>query len=164
MLGDNLDTPFASPLPDPTTGLDPRVAYTIPYPGGVSGFKIDSTRGRVYVGWPGITPNSGGVDVWAFAKRGIKNRLPIAVAGPDQTVDAGSGVLLDGTGTSDADGDTLTFEWVQTSGPSVTLSDPTGQAPWFTAPATDSVLTFSLVARDDFTASAVSTVTITVHR
>src|SRR5699024_1671587 len=43
---------------------------------------------------------------------------PVADAGPDQTVTTGDTATLDGTGSSDADGDTLTYSW--------TLSGPTG--------------------------------------
>ncbi|MDX1449390.1 MAG: ATP-binding protein, partial [Acidimicrobiia bacterium] len=39
------------------------------------------------------------------------NRPPVADAGPDQTVLVGDTVTLDGSGSSDADGDALGFEW-----------------------------------------------------
>jgi len=41
----------------------------------------------------------------------VDNTAPAANAGPDQTVELGSIVSLDGSGSSDADGDTLTLEW-----------------------------------------------------
>ena len=161
----NLADPFAASTVDLTTGRDTRVSYVIPYPGGVSGFKIDSTKGRVYVGWPGEAPNSGGVDVWAFTQRGMQNRAPLAVAGVSKTVAPGSTVRLDGTASSDPDGDNLAFEWAQIAGDPVTISDPTAQEPVFTAPDVDGeVLAFSLVARDASTVSRPSIVTITVHR
>jgi hypothetical protein len=62
------------------------------------------------------------------------NHTPIANAGPDQTVDELTLVILDGTGSSDPDGDDLTYSWVQTDGPAVTLSDSTSATPCFTAP------------------------------
>jgi RHS repeat-associated protein len=40
-----------------------------------------------------------------------ENSRPVANAGPDQTVTAGSPVRLDGTVSTDADGDPLTFKW-----------------------------------------------------
>jgi hypothetical protein len=161
----NLADPFAAPIADPATGRDSRVSYVIPYAGGVSAFKIDSTKGRIYVGWPGVAPKSGGVDVWAYTKRGTQNRAPLAKAGANRTVAPASTVRLDGTGTSDPDGDTLTFEWTQIAGDPVTLSDPTAAEPLFAAPDVDSeVLVFSLVVRDGTTESLPSIVTITVQR
>ena len=64
------------------------------------------------------------------------NRLPVAYAGVDQTVDAGDTVVLDGSGSSDADGDLLTFHWSFVSRPSgsiATLSDPLAVRPTFQA-------------------------------
>jgi chitinase len=46
----------------------------------------------------------------------------LAQAGSNQTVAAGVTVQLDGSKSSDADGDTLGFAWEQTDGPAVTLN------------------------------------------
>ncbi len=69
------------------------------------------------------------------------NNPPIADAGPDQSKPEHDGVIptfteitLDGTGSSDPDGDTITYLWTQTSGTIVPLSDATAQQPTFTAP------------------------------
>lgn len=48
---------------------------------------------------------------------------PIADAGDDQTVDAGSIVILDGSGSYHTDGEITEYYWEQVSGPSVVLSD-----------------------------------------
>jgi len=80
------------------------------------------------------------------------NATPIANAGPDQTVDAGVMVTLNGSDSSDADGTIAGYSWTQTGGtPTVTLSSRTAVQPTFEAPAvtTATTLTFSLVVRDD---------------
>lgn len=45
------------------------------------------------------------------------NVAPVAVAGPPQTVQVGSLVNLSGSGSSDANGDTLTYQWALTAKP-----------------------------------------------
>ena len=52
-------------------------------------------------------------------------KLPIANARPDQIVESGDLVQLNGSGSSDPNGDTRTYQWTQTGGHSVTLQDPT---------------------------------------
>lgn len=62
------------------------------------------------------------------------NNLPIAHAGPDQTLFVGINAQLDGSGSSDVDGDLLSFQWSLVSRPpgsSSTLSDPTAVKPLF---------------------------------
>jgi large repetitive protein len=59
---------------------------------------------------------------------------PVANAGPDQTKAKGQVVTLNGSGSSDPDGSTITYQWVQTGGTAVTLSSSTAAQPTFTAP------------------------------
>ena len=89
------------------------------------------------------------------------NRPPVAEAGPAQSVSTGAAVTLDGSGSSDPDGDALTFGWVQTAGPAVTLSSASVANPSFTAPGAASSLTFRLTVGDG-QATATDTVTVTV--
>ena len=64
------------------------------------------------------------------------NTPPVAHAGADQTVHAGAVVSLDAKGSTDADGDTLTYSWRLESLPEgsvATLSDAAVATPSFTA-------------------------------
>jgi hypothetical protein len=78
----------------------------------------------------------------------VPNNQPIAYAGPDQNVASTAVVTLDGTLSLDADNDPLTYKWIQTAGPAVTLSSDAAATPTFTAPIGPAVLTFQLKASD----------------
>jgi len=93
------------------------------------------------------------------------NQTPVADAGPDQTASAAASVQLDGTASSDGDGDPITYSWVQSAGPAVTLSNATSANPSFTAPAKTGAaqtLTFDLIVNDGIVDSAPDSVTITI--
>jgi PGF-pre-PGF domain-containing protein len=93
------------------------------------------------------------------------NQPPSADAGSNQTVDEGSSVTLDGTGSSDPDADSLSYSWSQTGGPSVTLSDSGTTTPSFRAPEvqTPEIITFELSVSDPDGESDTDTVSITVE-
>ena len=72
---------------------------------------------------------------------------PVADAGPDQTVDEGTTVTLDGTNSTDPDNDIVNYLWEQKEGPVVDLSVSENGIVTFEAPdvASDGVsLTFRL--------------------
>jgi peptidoglycan/xylan/chitin deacetylase (PgdA/CDA1 family) len=91
------------------------------------------------------------------------NQAPVANAGSAQTVSTGSSVQLDGSGSSDPNGDSLTYQWTQTGGTAVTLSSSTAARPTFTAPSSAGTLNFRLVVNDGQVNSSPSTVAITVQ-
>jgi hypothetical protein len=93
------------------------------------------------------------------------NHPPIADAGLDLRPNEESLVTLDGSGSYDSDSDELTYEWDQTAGPSVTLSDWQAVNPTFTTPLVDQAgaeLTFQLTVSDGID-TAVDEVVVSVE-
>ena len=106
-------------------------------------------------------------DTVTITVRAPDNTAPTANAGADQSVSSAASVTLDGTSSSDANNDSLTYSWTQTSGTSVTLSNSSASQPTFTAPTlsigdSNLSLVFSLVVNDGTEDSTADTVTITV--
>ncbi len=89
-----------------------------------------------------------------------QNNAPVADAGDDIQIWVGDLVTLSAGGSFDADGDTLTYSWTQTSGASVTLAGAQTVQPSFT-PTTSGVLTFTVRVSDGRAVSEDS-VTVTV--
>jgi len=88
---------------------------------------------------------------------------PVADAGPDQTVDPGSTVQLDGTGSHDDDGSIVSFHWSQISGPGATLVGVNTATPTFTADTTTGAFyTFRLTVTDDQGLTSHDDVVITI--
>jgi len=87
----------------------------------------------------------------------VTNQPPVADAGDDQTVIAGQMVALDGTRSSDPDGDELTFAWTLASAP---LSGADTASPMFCA-ADAGAYTAELVVNDGMAGSDPDEVTVT---
>jgi hypothetical protein len=112
----------------------------------------------------GITrPQGVRCDIGAFEAQRPDNQRPIANAGPDQTVNVGTQVVLDGSGSHDPDGDTLSFQWRFSSSPPgsmATLSNATTPNPSFIADLMGTYVV-ELQVRDDQDVSEPATVSIT---
>lgn len=92
------------------------------------------------------------------------NHRPIANVGPDANVSTGSLITLNGTASSDADGDSLTYQWTITSKPSgstATLSSPTSPTNSFTADIAGTYL-IQLQVNDGNLSSTADSLTVTV--
>jgi hypothetical protein len=90
------------------------------------------------------------------------NNEPIADAGNNQMVALGDFVTLDGSDSTDPDGDTLTYEWIQTGGISVDLDNDETAVASFTAPDEEDTLIFQLTVDDGRTGLDTDSVTVTV--
>ena len=89
---------------------------------------------------------------------------PVASAGADVAVDPGERVTLDGSGSSDPDGEALEYAWEQVSGTEVTLSGADAAATAsFTAPTEPGSLAFRLTVTDPGGLGASDEVTVTVR-
>ena len=89
------------------------------------------------------------------------NSVPIAEASAPKNGAPYTLVTLDGRGSTDPDGDTLTYLWEQMSGHSIVLSNPAGASPTFIAPSGPATLTFRLTVKDGWGGS--DTATAEVH-
>jgi RHS repeat-associated protein len=95
----------------------------------------------------------------------LANRPPVAMAGRNQAVSAGSDVTLDGRQSFDLDGDLISFAWVLTSVPSgsnASLNSAILVKPVFTADVAGTYVA-SLIVNDGSVNSVVSAVTIQAY-
>ncbi len=79
----------------------------------------------------------------------VTNRAPVASAA-DQSVTGPATVTLDGSASTDPDGDAITYQWTQISGSTVTLANSTKAKATFSVPAVTSnqTLAFRLTVTD----------------
>lgn len=91
---------------------------------------------------------------------------PLADAGPDQIVNLGDVVTLDGSSSYDRDpldpNNSITYNWIQIGGTLVTLNDANTAHPTFAALNVGETLIFQLTVTDDEGNSATDTVNITI--
>ena len=151
-------------LPTSRTEVFPQVAYVVPGGSDESGTVGLSDSLEVSITAAAFPTSGVETDGVVFRYQGIRTNIsPVANAGSDQTVNSGVTVTLDGSGSSDADDDTLTYAWTQTAGTTVALSSAAVVGPTFTAPSSGTTLTFQLTVTDTHGASATDKVTVTIN-
>ena len=92
------------------------------------------------------------------------NNAPVAVATADDlTPNISTLVTLDGSASSDPDGDDLTFSWVETTSTGVSITNANTDSPTFTTLGTPETYTFELTVSDPKGKFDTDTVTITVN-
>lgn len=94
----------------------------------------------------------------------VANSAPVANAGANQNVTTTRVVTLSGTGSTDANGDTLTYAWSFASKPTsstAALSSATASAPTFTADLAGTYVVNLIVNDGKVNSSNVSAVTVT---
>ena len=92
----------------------------------------------------------------------IDPTLPVADAGPNQSVSPGSVVTLDGSASFDSNGTIIGYEWVQISGTAVMLDEEDNASTFFTAPDEIDIISFRLTVWDNDLNPAMDEVSITV--
>ncbi len=93
------------------------------------------------------------------------NRAPIADAGPDQSVDMQTPVILNATASMDPDADAITYQWSQIGGPIVVLNLTNPLHPTFIAPKAPvggTSVSFTLIVNDGKLASDLDYVNISI--
>ena len=96
---------------------------------------------------------------------GFQAIQPAADAGSNQSVLSGDLITLDGSNSSDHFGDAVSYQWTQTQGSNVVLSDSHAASPTFDAPyvgAGGETLTFQLTVTDPAGLQATATTSVTV--
>lgn len=104
----------------------------------------------------------GGSDSETGAQTQAQNQPPIAQAGANQSVATSTLVTLDGSASSDADGDLISYQWLLTTiptGSTAHLSGSTSARPTFTSDV-DGTYVAQLIVNDGVDESAVDIITV----
>ncbi|HKZ53907.1 MAG TPA: PKD domain-containing protein [Anaerolineales bacterium] len=149
---------LSGPSVDLNGAKDPQPSFEAPHVDAPSAVIVELT-----VTDPGGLSATDSVTI-TISGHGAGNRPPTANAGPDLSVVSGSTINLDGSGSSDPDGDVLSFAWRQIGGPSGELSNAQQSQATFKAPRLDSPaeIVIELVVSDSGGLSATDTLTVRV--
>ncbi len=112
-----------------------------------------------------VVSDQNGTSIPATVTISTGNTPPVANAGPGQVVSVGSTVQLNGAGSTDVNGNSLSYKWTLLSVPAqskATLSDPTAVNPTFTADVNGTYVA-QLVVNDGTLDSTPSTVLISTN-
>ncbi len=133
-------------------GLDPSFNLILE-----ADYELDLIRPKI-----GKRGNAAQFDIGAHEYE-FPNQPPVASAGQSIIVPSGTATNLDGTGSYDPDGDSITYDWTQSAGPSVTLSNSKSATPVLLAPQvqTPTGLKFELTVNDGLASDSAS-VNVTV--
>ena len=138
----------------PRQAIDDKIVLVDMQNGAGIDYRLSANGGDM---WNNIHPFAD----FGFAKMAnawfssLQQILPVAEAGPDQRVAEFETVTLDGSGSTDpkiGHGNNLSYQWIQTAGTSVVLSDDTAVQPTFDAPdaaLAGKTLTFMLTVTDE---------------
>lgn len=94
------------------------------------------------------------------------NDPPVSNAGPDMKVDEKTSFQLDGSGSYDSDGDSITYIWKQMTGPPASISNANSVHPTVIAPdvaAEGDIVVFRLIVEDELGLRHGDEVSITVE-
>ncbi|MCB0872870.1 MAG: discoidin domain-containing protein [Thermoleophilia bacterium] len=144
-------TQTAGPAVTLSSATAQNPTFTAPAAGGTLTFRLVVNDGTV----------ASAPDTVTITASGPGNRAPVANAGPDQANFANSMVQLDGTASTDPDGDSLTYTWSQVSGPAATLSSATAAKPTFVSAEATGTYVFQLIVNDGTVAGPADTVSVT---
>ncbi len=148
-------------------GTDSTIRANIYAPNGLLRIRENGSATGAFVGKWVRMGNGGTITLeggFGLGSGGGANTPPVAEAGPEQTVSLNATVQLDGSGSTDADGNPLSFSWGFITKPLdsvAVLSDPTNEAPTFVADK-PGVFSVGLVVNDGFVDSALDITLIRV--
>ena len=160
-----LDVVYGATTPPDSTVVANKLDVAAYYTAKVAAGCAYGTEQDGMASLAGVTGSSATVAAakTAVDSRCVPNGVPQANAGAAQTAVAGRLVALDGSASSDPEGDPLTYSWTLASKPAgsvAAFSAGTAARPSFTADAAG-VYTASLIVNDGKSSSAPSTVTVT---
>jgi hypothetical protein len=155
----DLDDGIASYEWTQTEGTDVVLSYTTTFQPNFTSPEVDAEEVLTF---QLTVKDKGGLFSKSYCRVNVKNTSspPSANAGGDQNIQEGKQVTLDASQSSDLDGTIISYEWIQTQGTIVELSDIHAAMPNFNAPEVDidgESLTFQVNITDDSGLKAVDT-------